>query len=125
MITCFKFCFNFAFKFNLRRYTMAGSTASACGGALQLLHPSTHAELLRRGAAAGLAAHLGPGGERKASALLSALTCATDAGYARGAAAVCRALWVEGTADSAAAAVVGRCKLTASKPVLKEYGCSA
>jgi len=86
---------------------MATSTASACAGALQLLHPSTHAELLRLGTAAGLAAQLtaGPGGERKATALLAALTVAADAGYARGVAAVCRALWVEGTADSAASVV--------------------
>ena len=63
--------------------------------ALQLLQPGTHAELLRRGAAAGLAANLGRDRQRKARMLLTALTVAADAGYAQGAADVSRALWEE------------------------------
>jgi hypothetical protein len=77
---------------------LASEAAASCAGALQLLQSSTHAELLRCGAAAGLAAHLGHESERKARMLLAALTVAADAGYARGAAAVSRELWIEGTA---------------------------
>jgi len=32
MIKCFQFCFNFAFKFNLRRYTKAAAQVAHEGG---------------------------------------------------------------------------------------------
>jgi hypothetical protein len=87
---------------------LAHEVACTCAGALQLLQPSTHAEFLRCGAAAGLVVHLGPESERKAHILLAMLTVAADAGHARGAAAVSRELWRAGAADSGAATVAVR-----------------
>lgn len=84
---------------------MAAIVASACAGALQVMQSTTHAELLRHGAAAGLAAHLGINSEHKAHMLLKALTIAVESGFARGAATVSHELWVLGSADSAAAKV--------------------
>jgi TPR repeat protein len=62
MINCFQFCFNFAFKFNLRRYTEAGLPQAmfdlGCwldqGAGLAAPDYPAAAEWLRRAADAGV-----------------------------------------------------------------------
>ena len=40
MINCFQFCLNFAFKYNLRRYTMAEAAAASAGSEQRSGHRS-------------------------------------------------------------------------------------